>query len=278
MTTLNSIGNLKTKDQEFKDYLGTLAKPRGDLTGELGHWLQYDNTWRWIGMNGEVLPLQRNKTLCTCYQQFKRVYLVGSSHQYYNWLCLSALCKTRNIINDMIHQKFSPNVSKSFNQILTSVRSDSSNTYAFIIQFGSWDMSHLGFHDVITKYIPDFARHISETYASKRHEYPHIKLLVMSAPSLLDRDPLKRVFLTRNNWALAVFAKTLRHHMEAIRVDFLDEFMFTFPLYTHCWCCPGNLNHHYAYFNKTTHSCIGDVGKAFMALYTSQICPHVSLV
>ena len=145
-------------------------------------------------MNGEVLPLKRNKTLCTCYEQFKRVYLVGASHQYYNSLCLSTLCPTSNILNDMPNQKYSPDISKFFSQNLTSVRSDSSNCYAFIIQFGSWDMSYNRFHDVITKNIPDFARHISETYASKRHEYPHVKLLVMSAPSLLDRDPLRRVF------------------------------------------------------------------------------------
>ena len=28
MTIFNSTGSLKTEDQEFKDYLGTLAKPR----------------------------------------------------------------------------------------------------------------------------------------------------------------------------------------------------------------------------------------------------------
>ena len=278
MTTFNSIGNLKVEDQEFKYYLGTLAKPRGDLTGELGHWLQYKNRWRWIGMNGEVLPLDRNKTLCTCYQQFKRVYLVGSSHQQVNTLCLATHCQASNILNDRANQLFSKDIIKYFNETLTFVRSDSSNPYAFVIQFGSWDMSYNRFNDVITKYIPDFARHINETYASKRHEYPHMKLLVMSAPSLLDRDPLKSEFLSRNNWFSAVFAKTLRHHMQTINVDFLDEFTFTLPLYTHCWCCPGELNHHYANWIKTTNACIGDVGKAFMALFTSQICPNVSMM
>ena len=278
MPTFNSIDNLKTEDQELKEYLGTLAKPRGDLTGELGHWLQYKNRWRWIGMNGEVFPLEGNKTLCTCYQKFKHVYLVGSSHQFINTLCLSTLCQTSNILNDMINQRLSTDIIKSFNETLTSVRSDSSNPYAFIIQFGSWDMSYWAFqNDLITKYIPDFASHIKDLYASRRHEYPHVKLLVMSAPALPDIDRMRSHVVRRNNWISAVFSKTLRNHMEAINVDFLDEFAFTFPLYNHCWCCHRRPSHHFAYFDKTTHACIGDVGKAFMALFTSNICPHIDV-
>ena len=278
MTTFNSTGNLQTEDQELKDYLGTLAKPRGDLTGELGHWLQYKNRWRWIGTNGEVLPFERNKTLCTCYQKFKHVHLIGSSHQQFNTQCLSTLCQTSNILNDMFNQRFSPDIIKSFNETLASVRSDSSNPYAFIIQFGSWEMSKLAYqNDVITQHIPNFASHIQELYASKRQEYPHVKLLVMSAPALADIDKMGRRIVNRNNWISAVFAKTLRHHMESINVDFLDEFAFTLPLNTDCWCCPRRPSHHFAFFNKTTHTCIGDVGKAFMALFTLNVCPDIKV-
>ena len=278
ITKFNSMGNLKTEDKELKGYLATLAKPRGDLTGELGHWLHYKNTWTWIGMNGEVVPLDRNKTLCTCYQQFKNVYLLSSSHQYLNALCLSRLCKTSNILNDRINQKFSPDLIRSFNKTLSSVRSDPGIPYAFIIQFGSWDMSHYAFYDVISQYIPAFAQHINETYASKRHQYPHVKLLVISAPSLPDKNPKRGNVMSRNNWASAVFAKTLRHHMEAISVDFLDEFAFTLPLYNHCWCCPEQHDHHYAAWSRQTHSCTGEVGKAFMALFTSRLCPQINMV
>ena len=280
MTAAHSTGDLKTGDGEFEDYLRTLPEPRGDLTGELGHWLQYKNQWRWIGMYGEVLPLDNNKTLCTCYQHFKRVYLVGSSHQRRNAGCISNLCQRNNIENSVLHQRLSWDIVDFLRKTLTSVRTDSSNQYAFVIQFGSWDISGHKFHDVITKYIPAFAKHIKEIYASKRHQYQHVKLLVMSAPSLLDKTAyFKNGYeVTRNNWVVAVFAKTLRQHMEAINVEFLDEFAFTFPLYTHCWCCPTNPNHHYASWNSNTHTCIGDVGKAFMALFTSRICPHINMM
>ena len=278
MTTFNSIGKLKTKDRKFKHFLGTLPKPRGDLTGELGHWLQYKNRWRWIGMNGEVLPLDNNKTLCTCYQHFKRVYLVGASHQWGNSRCLSHLCQTNEIQNEIWRQKLSPDLIKFVNETLISVSTDSANPYAFIIQFGSWDMKLYDFRDVITKYIPVFARHMEEIYASRRHQYPRVKVLVMSAPSLLDQSPKTGYSLSRNNWGSAVFAETLRRHMEDINIDFLDEFAFTFPLYTHCWCCPGKLNHHYAMWNGTTQTCSGSVGQAFMALFTSRVCPHINMV
>ena len=280
MTAVNSTGDLKTGDGEFKDYLRTLPKPRGDLTGEIGHWLQYKNQWRWIGMNGEALPLDNNKTLCTCYKKFKRVYLVGSSHQRFNKGCLSNLCRRNNIDNSMLHQRLSWDIVAFLRKTLTSVRTDSSNQYAFVIQFGSWDLSAYEFHDVISKYIPAFAKHIKEIYASKRHQYRHVKLLVMSAPSLLDKTGYfaNGAQVTRNNWVVAVFAQTLRQHMEAINVEFLDEFTFTIPLYAHCWCCPGKPDHHYALWDWKTHTCIGDVGKAFMALFTSRICPHINIM
>ena len=54
MTAFNSMSNMTTENRYFKDYLGTLPKPRGELTGELGHLLQYKNRWRWNGMNGDV--------------------------------------------------------------------------------------------------------------------------------------------------------------------------------------------------------------------------------
>ena len=37
ITTFNSMSNLMAEDRKFKAYLGTLPKPRGELTGELGH-------------------------------------------------------------------------------------------------------------------------------------------------------------------------------------------------------------------------------------------------
>ena len=269
MTAFNPIGNWKTEDREFKDYLRTLPRPRGDLTGELGHWLQYKNRWRWIEMNGEVFPLDNNKTLCTCYEKFKQVHLVGASHQRYNAGCLSHLCQTNKTHNKRAHQLFAMNITNFLNKALTSIRNDSSNRYAFIIQFGAWDLIETAFHDVMMKSIPAFTRHIKDIYVSRRHQYPHVKVLVMSTPSLRDKTGS---LLTRNNWVVAVFAKTLRQHMEAINIEFLDEFAFTFPLYTHCWSCPRTPDHHYGWWNGTTQTCTGEVGKAFMDLFTSRTC------
>ena len=166
-------------------------------------------------------------------------------------------------------------VNKFLNQTLPLVRTDSSNLYAFIIQFGSWDLDWYPFRDIITDYISTFARNIKEMYTERIHLYPHVKLLVMSAPSVPD---ITGRVVRRNNWALAVFARTLRRHMEAINIDFLDEFAFTFPLHTHCCGCPGKIDIHYARWNGTTRTCTGDVGQAFMALFTSRMCPHIHLL
>ena len=228
-------------------------------------------------MNGEVLPLDNNKTLCDCYQHFKRVYLVGASHQEYNTDCLSYLCQTNNIHNNLPLQRFTKDVIKFLNETLPLVRTDSSNLYAFIIQFGSWDLIRYPFRNIITEYVPTFARNIKEMYASRIDLYPHVKLVVMSAPSVPDNSPKTGRVVRRNNWALAVFARTLRRHMEKINIDFLDEFAFTLPLHTHCCSCPGKFDIHYARWDGATHTCTGNVGQAFMALFTSRICPHINM-
>ena len=210
------------------------------------------------------------------FQQFKRVYFVGASHQGINTNCLSHLCPRSNIHH--LKVQLSPNLIRFFNETLLSIQNDSFNQYAFVIQFGSWDLNSYVFCEVIAKYIPAFARNINNIYTSKRHEYPHVKLLVMSAPSLPDKDPKKGNLVDRNNWMSAVFAKTLRRHMEAIDIDFLDEFAFTFPLYYECCTCPRTPNHHYSMWYPQTHTCSGNVGQAFMALFTSRICPNMNMV
>ena len=153
---------------------------------------------------------------------------------------------------------------------------DLSHHYAAIIQLGSWDLNSHTFGDVIYKWLPRFRDALQQMYSSKKGQFPRLKVLVMSSPSLPDAEPGGSHTLQRNNWISAVLANTLRRHMKQIGVDYLDEFSFTFPLYWYTCSWPVKPNHHYAMWGHAKRQqCNGPVGHSFMALFTSKICPDL---
>ena len=156
-----------------------------------------------------------------------------------------------------------------------------------IVQFGSWDLNKHEVQDVIYWWIRQFHGAIHDLLGSislALFQQKRVQLLIMPSPALPDAQrigtttdgPMSRD-VVRNNWISAVLAFTHRKYMTSFpEVDFLDELAFTFPLYWYVYSWPHYPDHHYCIWGGTG-PCRGHVGKAYMGLLTSKICPEVNM-
>ena len=268
--------NIKIFDSEMMQHVSILPRVRGDLLGEMGHWFQYDKKWHWLGNRGEILPLTNNKTMCKCYSKFKRVYLIGASHQGINTNCLNHLCGVNNI--EKVDANFHDIVIRKTKMLLSYAQNDTNNQYALVLMFGSWDLTEHSPRLLIDNYLSNFTMELNESYAQQRHLYKNVKLLVIGSPSLPDDLPDGSRRVKRNNWVSAAFTHKLKQHMASLDVEFIDHFSFTFPLYWYSCAWPKSVNHHYAmWLPQPRNLCTGRVGKAFMTLLTSKLCPDIEM-
>ena len=226
-------------------------------------------------------------TLLPCAPAFSplsiKSYLLGSSsHQdSINYHCLHAiLCPPQARLHFVLTRFVDvviPNLRKIFAEIRR--RSDADHHYAILIQLGSWDVGQHMFKDVVHNVvIPKFQEAaLRELYI--RGNFSNVKVMVMSAPALPDRDPQGGHLVQRNNWIGATFAGcTLRRHMEELKVAFLDEFSFNLPLFWYVGSWPRTKNnHHFAVWNPAGKYCDGHVGRAFIQLMAAKLCPEVDM-
>ena len=277
---------LQSIDAQLQQFVAGLPAPQS----ENGHWFRYHGQWRWLGQQGQVLPLEHNTTMCNCFGKFHKTYFLGASHQRINRNCLRFMCMQTSMhegMNSMQHldsQKVR-HIIPALTKLVSEISQDrnASHIHQIIIQLGSWDLMEHDFQDLIYKWIPKLQSTLLNLL--NRHEklfqQKRIQLLVMSAPSLPDAMRKGKTIgtnvshrVSRNNWISAVLAFTLRKHVTSLQyVEYLDEFAFTFPLYWYVHSWPQFPNHHYSMWGK--FQCKGHVGKAFLGLMASKICPDV---
>ena len=272
---------IHSTDSRLKQFVSSLPAPQSDD----GHWFMYKEQWRFLGRQGQILPLSYNTTMCKCFSKVYKTYLLGASHQHINQDCLLQVCP--GCLLEDIDTPEVRNIIPTLTNILSNITHEHNDSrhYQVIIQLGSWDLNKHDFQDVIYDWVPKLqsAMHdLLETYSALFQQH-RVKILVMSSPALPDAQRIGQTIgphvsrrVTRNNWISAVLALTLRQRMGSLGVDFLDEFAFTFPLYWYVYSWPRYPNHHYCMWTKA-HQCEGHVGKAYLGLMASKICPTVQM-
>ena len=265
-----------SRDDRLKDHLATLPRIKPQVVGEHGHWFKFQNTWKWLGTEGQVLPLENNQTLCSCFKRFHRTYFLGASHMDIDHTCCKGMCKNHNISTKFHLTRKVEVVIPTLKKVFAEIKQDAnvSHKYAILIQIGSWDIGQHVFKEAIHEVIPAFHAALRDQYVTQN--LSHVKVLVMVAPALPDKDPAGRNLVTRNNWIGAVFANRLRKHMLDLSVPFLDEFSFNFPLFWYVGSWPHKLNNHH-YAEWINGRCRGHVGMAFIQLMLSNLCPGLDI-
>ena len=259
-------------DHKLKQHLATLPRLKPQVIGEHGHWFKYEGAWKWMGTEGQILPLENNQTLCTCLKRFHKTFFLGASHMDINHNCSRGMCLKHNVSTKFYLTRKVEVVIPTLKKVLAEIKQDSntSHKYAILIQIGSWDIGQHVLKEAIHEVIPAFHAALKNLYVTQN--LSNVKVLVMPAPALPDKDPEGRNLVTRNNWIGATFASCLRKRMLDLKVLFLDEFTFNFPLFWYVGSFPQKLNnHHYAEWKG--NRCRGHVGVAFIQLMLSKLCP-----
>ena len=225
--------------------------------------------------------------MCNCFSTFYKTYFLGASRQHINRDCLLKLCPG-SLLRDIDTPEVK-HIILTLPKLLSEIAQDenTSHCYQIITQLGSWDLNRHYFQDVIYDWVQklEYAlRDLLNTY-SELFQKKRVRLLIMSSPSVPDAQRKGKTIgpkvsrrVSRNNWISAVLAFNLRKHIAPLMgVDFLDEFAFTFPLYWYIYSWPHYPNHHYCMWSKKRSQCNGHVGKAYIGLMASKICPNVNM-
>jgi hypothetical protein len=274
---ITDVSHLRSHDEPLKRFLADYPQPKPELLLEQGHWFKYKNTWKWLGSDGEILPLENNKTLCQCFNRFHKTIFFGASHLDIDSKCCQGMCPAAAInfhLTRKVHVLI-PTLHKVVKEI--EADPDLDHKYAILIQVGSWDIGQHVFREAIYEVIPQLHAALQELQGSFQNR---IQILVMVAPALPDRDSQGRNLVTRNNWIGAVFASQLRKHMTELNIPFLDEFSFNLPLFWYVGSWPSKMNnHHYAEWiaGKNRSFCRGHVGMGFIHLMLSKLCPGLDM-
>ena len=267
-----------TDNKDIIQYSPQLPVPGPSLLATHGHWFHYKDSWKWITeKEHRVFPSQNNKTLCDCYRNFHKTFLIGASHLRFNRACLDLLCDLQSSLV-RIRCCCALQMIKELYTVIEEINQDKnqSHRYAIILQLGAWDLDSYDLSDILNNRLPKLRDVIYKVHSSKSSDstwLDRVRFMLMSTPSTPDVTKTGSRVLSRNNWMIAVFTHSLHQQFSDLaNVLLLDEFSFTFPLYFYTAAWPQERDHHYALDRKT--QCIGHVGKTWIQVMTEKLCPR----
>ena len=262
----------------ISEKISKLPVPRGELTGEHGHWRKVPgDDFSWMGEDGTVFPLHENKTMCNCLNKFSSVFMLGASHLQFNHKCLLGLCGGDLPIYFDLNRWIKP-MQSSLSDLFDRLASQpvQNKPVLVLVQFGSWDLSQSATEDIVLSYIPQFKQFLVDSFMSRKSSMPNARLVVMSLPSFPEYDSEGGHRVTRNNWMSAVFTNALKRNMQDIGVEFINAYRFTLPLYWYTWRWPLP-DDHYQFWLPKVQQCAGHVGKVHLNWLISTLCPDTPM-